>query len=66
MFCIITNETEANLLLTSVALDQLLRRLILVTYAISQCRKKKFLIEHVVNGKTLAANMTDDLLKDDL
>jgi hypothetical protein len=39
--------------LTSVALDHLLRRLILVTYASSQWRGKKFLIEHVVNVKTL-------------
>ena len=50
---IITNQTEANVWLTFVALDQLLRRLILVTYASSQWHGGKFLIEHVVNVKTL-------------
>ena len=53
MFCFITNQTEANVWLTSVALDQLLRRLILVTFASSQWRGKKFLIEHGVNVKML-------------
>ena len=57
MFCIITNQMQANVWLTSVVLDQLLRSLILVTYASSQWRGKKFLIEHVVNVKTL----NDDL-----
>ena len=42
--------------LTSVALDQLLRRLFLVTYTSSQWRGEKFLIEHVVNVKTLNGN----------
>jgi hypothetical protein len=50
-------QTEANVWLTSVALDQLLRRLILVTY--SQWRGKKFLIEHVVNVKTLNGSEHD-------
>ena len=59
MFCIITNQTEANVWLTSVALDQPLRRLILVTYASSQWREKKFLIEHVVNVKTLNGSEHD-------
>jgi hypothetical protein len=59
MFCIITNQTEANVWLTSVALDQPLRRLILVTYASSQWRGKKFLIEHVVNVKTLNGSEHD-------
>ena len=49
MFCIITNQTETNVWLTSY---QPLRRVILVTYASSQWREKKFLIEHVVNVKT--------------
>ena len=53
MFCVITNQTAANVWLTSVALVQRLRRLILVTYASSQWRGKKCLIEHVVNVKTL-------------
>jgi hypothetical protein len=43
----------------SVALDQPLRRLILVTYASSQWRGKKFLIEHVVNVKTLNGSEHD-------
>ena len=63
MFCIIINQTEANVWLTSVALDQLWRILILVTYASSQWRGKQFLIEHVVNVKTLNGR---DLLKDDM
>ena len=61
MFYVIANQTEANVWLTSVALDQLLRRLILVTYASSQWRGNKFLIEH-----EMAANMTDDLLNNDM
>ena len=59
MFCIITNQTEANVRLTSVAHDQLLRKLILVTYASSQWHGKKFLIEHVVNVKTLNGSEHD-------
>ena len=55
MFCIIINQTEANVWLTSVAHDQHFRRLILVAYASSQWRGKTFLIEHVVNVK-MAAN----------
>ena len=39
-------------------------RLILVTYASSQWRGKKFLIEHVVNVKTL--NGSEHLLNDDM
>ena len=50
MFCVITNQT-----------DQLLRRLIVVTYASSQWRGNKFLIEH-----EMAPNMTDDLLNNDM
>ena len=46
-------SNEANVWLTFVALDQVLRRLILVTYTSSQWRGKKFLIEHVVSVKTL-------------
>jgi hypothetical protein len=61
MFCVITNQTEANVWLTSVALDKPLRRLIVVTYASSQWRGNKFLIEH-----EMAANMTDDLLNNDM
>ena len=53
MFCIITNQTEANVWLTSVALYQLLRRLILVTCASSQWRGKKFLIEHVAKRQNV-------------
>jgi hypothetical protein len=45
--------------LTSVALDQLLRRLILVTYASSQWHGKQFLTEHVVNVKTLNGSEHD-------
>ena len=60
MFCFITNQTEANVWLTSVALDQLLRRLILVTFASSQWRGKKFLIEHVVNVKMLNDSEHDE------
>jgi hypothetical protein len=59
MFCIITNQTEANVWLTSVALDQLLRRLVLVTYTSSQWGGKKLLIEHVVNVKTLNGSEHD-------
>jgi hypothetical protein len=54
MFCIITNQTQANVWLTSVVLDQLL-----VTYASSQWRGKKFLIEHVINIKTLNGSEHD-------
>jgi hypothetical protein len=53
MFCIIINQTEANVWLASVAHDQQFRRLILVTYTSSQWRGKKCLIEHVFNVKTL-------------
>jgi hypothetical protein len=60
MFCIITNQTQANVWLTSVVLDQLLRRLILVTYASSQWRGKKFLIVHVINVKTLNGSKHDE------
>ena len=63
MFCIITNQTEANVWLTSVALDQPLRRLILVTCARSQWRVQKFLIEHVINIKALNGS---DLLNNDM
>ena len=55
MFCIITNQTEANVWFTSVALDQLL-----ATYASSQWREKKFIIEHVVNVKTLNGSEHDE------
>ena len=42
-----------------------LRRLILVTYASSQRHGKTFLIEHVVNVKTLnGSELDDDLLND--
>jgi hypothetical protein len=54
MFCIITNQTQANVWLTSVVLDQLL-----VTYASSQWRGEKFLIEHVINIKTLNGSEHD-------
>ena len=60
MFCIITNQTEANVWFTSVALDQLLRRLILVTYASSRWREKKFIIERVINVKTLNGSEHDE------
>ena len=53
MFCIIINQTEANVWLKSGAHNQHLRRLIMVTYASSQWRGKKCLIEHVFNVKTL-------------
>ena len=44
-----------------------LRRLIFVTYANSQWRGKKFLIEYVVNVKTLnGSERQDDLLNDDM
>jgi hypothetical protein len=59
MFCIIANQTEANVWLTSVALDQLLRRPILDTYASSQWRGKKFLIEQMVKVKTLNGSEHD-------
>ena len=52
MFCIITNQT-CDWRLSH------LRRLILVTYASSQWRGKKFLIEHVVNVKTLNGSEHD-------
>jgi hypothetical protein len=60
MFCIITNQTEANVWLTSVALDHLLRKLILVTYASNQwrgkqnyqfCNKKVIIFEYLKNSK---------------
>ena len=56
MFCIITNQTEE---MCDRRLSHL-RRLILVTYASSQWRGKTFLIEHVVNVKTLNGSEHDE------
>ena len=62
MFCIITNETETNLWLTSVALDQLITVEMIDLGHVrpsSQWRGKRFLIEHVVNVKTLNGSEHD-------
>ena len=59
MFCIITNQTETNVWLTSVALTNLCEEWSWSrTPAVSDVRKF-FLIEHVVNVKTLNGSEHD-------